>query len=82
MPMIVVERTFDPPMTDEAHHLAAEKLNPCCKLRNVRWVRSYMSEDRRRGFCQFEAADAETVREAHRAAGVPFASAWPSSVYE
>lgn len=82
MPMIVVERTFDPPLTDEEHERAAKKLGPCCEVRNVRWVRSYVALDRRRGYCQFEAADAEAVREAHHAAGVAFDRVWPASVFE
>jgi len=82
MPMIVVERSFDPPQTDAEHDLAARKLGPCCEMRNVRWVRSYVSLDRRRGFCQFEAADAETVRQAHHAADVPYDRVWPSDVVE
>ena len=36
MPMIVVERSFDPPVSDEDLSLAAKKLHPCTELRGVR----------------------------------------------
>lgn len=39
-------------------------------------MHSYLSDDRTRMFCVFEATDAETVRMAHRHAGVDHADVW------
>lgn len=76
MPHIIVEYTFDPPMTEEQFDGMAEKLDPCLVARNVTWKESFVAQDRRRRICVFEAADAESVREAYRSAGVGFERAW------
>jgi hypothetical protein len=40
-----------------------------------------MSTDRRRVVCEFDAVDAETVREAYRMANVPFVRIWSAEVF-
>jgi hypothetical protein len=82
MPMIVVEREFDPPMEPAELDALAKSDNPCLRLRHVSLVHSYLSKDGRRGVCVFEGPDAESVREANREAGVPFVHAWPATVHE
>jgi hypothetical protein len=44
-------------------------------------MRSYLSTDRLRMVCEFEATDAESVRQSYRSAGVRFDRAWPAEVY-
>ena len=44
-------------------------------------MRSYLSLDRKRMICEFEAADAEQVRESYRSAGVNFDGVWAADVY-
>lgn len=78
----VLETSFDPPLTDEEHSRVGSLLDNCLKLRGARWMRSYLSVDRRRMICEFEAADAETVREAYRMAGQPFERCWPAYLYK
>lgn len=76
MPIMIVERTFTHPLTDqELEHLFA-KLGPCLDQHEVRWVHSYLARDQTRMFCAFEAADADTVRTAHRAAGITYEAIW------
>ena len=45
------------------------------------WRRSSLSLDRLRMTCEFEAPDAESVREALRTAGVPYERVWTANVY-
>jgi hypothetical protein len=78
----MIEQTFDPPLTDEEHNRAAALLDPCLQVRGARWMRSYLSMDRRRMVCEFEAADAETVREAYRMAGQRFDRCWGAILYK
>jgi hypothetical protein len=81
MARILVEQVFDPPMSEEAYAAFSKRLDPCLEARNAFWRRSYVSKDRRRMTCEFEAPDAEMVREAMRSAGLPFERAWSAEVF-
>ena len=61
--------------------LREPRLDPCLDAHGVRWIRSYLSLDRRRMICEFEAADAEAVRSSFRSAGVSFARVWAAEQY-
>jgi hypothetical protein len=76
MTSIIVEQSFDPPMSDEEYQRLAKRLDPCLDLRHAIWVRSYVATDKRRVICEFEGPDTEAVREALRSAHVPFDRAW------
>jgi hypothetical protein len=76
MARILVEQTFDPPMSDDDYAKLAKRLDPCLDLRHAIWVRSHVAVDKGRMLCEFEAPDAEAVREAMRTAGMPFDRAW------
>ncbi len=78
MAYLVMERTFEEPLTDEELDRMMTRLNPCLEQYDVRWIRSYLSSTRRRMICAFEAPDAEAVRIAYRTAGLPFESVWPA----
>ena len=79
MARIVMEQTFETPMSDEELSRFAERLDPCLDLRNGTWARSYLASDRKRMVCEFEAPDAESVREALRSADVPFDRVWAAA---
>jgi hypothetical protein len=81
MAHLIVEQTFETALTDQAHAQIGQRLDTCLEAHGARWVRSYLSTDRRRMVCEFEAADAESVRESYRSAGVRFDRAWPAEVY-
>jgi hypothetical protein len=74
--IVIVEYAFDPPITDEGIRQLALTLGPCTAARRIERLRSVISADGTRGYCELEAPDADTVREAYRLAGVPFRSAW------
>jgi hypothetical protein len=78
MQVILVE--YDRPAPADQEELR-RRVERCLALRNARWMRSYHIADGRRSICQFEAPDAETVREAFRAAGHPFDRAWVAQMW-
>jgi hypothetical protein len=80
--VVVIEQAFDPPLTDEDHGRIGKRIDQCAEMRSARWMRSYLSADRKRMFCEFEAPDAESVREAYRSAGVAFVRAWTAELYK
>lgn len=80
MACIVVETTYDPPLTQKLGEELHERAIPCLSARNVDWICSFMSGDRRRSICWFEGVDAETVRQAYRHADVPFARIWTAQI--
>ena len=82
MPYIIVEYDFDPPATEEILAQWSSALDPCTSIRQVNRLRSVLSLDRRRGYCEFEAPDAETLREAYRSAHVPFRTVWSAQLFD
>jgi hypothetical protein len=81
MPLFVVDRVFSPPITTADASAASERLHPCLDERDIKHITTYLSHDGTRGFCVFEASDAERVREANRTANVPFERVWPANEY-
>ena len=81
MATLVLEQAFENPITPEELKDAAKRVDRCLEAHGARWKRSYLSTDRKRMICEFEAADAEQVRESYRAAGVNFQSCWAADVY-
>ena len=81
MARVMVEQVFTEPFTDERYAAFAKKIDPCIEVRNGAWRRSSLSTDRLRMVCEFEAPDAEAVREAYRTSGAPFERVWTAEVY-
>ena len=72
MPRIIVERNFEPPLTEQELKETEARMAPCLDLYNVRWIRSYWSADRRRMICEYDAADVASVRNVQRALSSQF----------
>lgn len=81
MARIVVEQVFEPPMSEEDYAEFSKRLDPCLEPRHAVWRRSYVSSDKRRMTCEFEAPDADAVRTAMRSAGLKFERAWTAEVF-
>jgi hypothetical protein len=81
MARVMVEQVFLEPLTDERYGAFAKQLDPCIEMRSGAWRRSAISKDRLRVVCEFEAPDAESVREAYRASSVPFERVWAAEVF-
>jgi hypothetical protein len=69
MPLYVIERTFAEQLelTDDDVKLI-EEVNAD---EGVRWLFSFLSADRRRTYCLYEAASAEAIMAAARRADIP-----------
>jgi Protein of unknown function (DUF4242) len=69
MPIFVIERryaeTFDPSAE------GAEEINVINDEEGVRWLYSFLSVDRRKTFCLYEAPSVEAIRRAAARAGIP-----------
>ena len=81
MAHIVLEQTFENPITSEQLNEFARRVDKCLEVYGATWVRSYIASDRKRAICEFEAADAEKVRASYRSAGVNFERAWTAEVF-
>jgi hypothetical protein len=79
MATVLLEQRFEPPLSEEDYAKLAKRLDPCLEIRDAVWVRSYVAADRSRCICEFEAPDAESVRQACRSADVPFERVWTAS---
>ena len=82
MPRIMVERSFDPPFTQSDLDAVSKRIGGCLDLYGVRWIRSHFSADRRRMVCEYEAPDAQSVRDVQNAAQASFERVWPAEVLE
>jgi len=82
MPRIVVERTFTTPQSDADMQRVANLERPCLAAYQATWTRSLLSADRMRMVCEYEAADAETMRRIQREAGAEFDRVWIGDVIE
>ena len=80
MTQVIVENTFEAPLTSEDLQGMNERGEPCLQVYGVVWRVSYLSLDRRRMVCHFEAADAEAVRTALRSAAIKFDRVWATEV--
>jgi hypothetical protein len=80
MPRIIVERSFETPLTQQELDAVEARMAPCLDLYNVRWIRSYWSADCLRMICEYDAADVASVRNVQREAAAKFDRAWAADV--
>lgn len=73
---VLVTRSFEDPVELQDIQAIEDAGARCLETRNVRFIRTYFSADRKRMICLYQAPDAESVRQAQREAGVPFDEAW------
>lgn len=69
MPVFMVERHFAERL--EATPETAAEINRINDEGGVRWLSSFLSADKRKTFCLYEAADVEAIRAAAVRAGLP-----------
>ncbi|WP_322032086.1 DUF4242 domain-containing protein [Paraburkholderia sp. J76] len=69
MSLFLIERQFaDELKLDAAGAVALKEINDA---NGVNWLFSFLSADRRKTYCLYEAPSAEAIREAARLAGLP-----------
>lgn len=81
MAILVLEQTFETPVSPVALADSARRVDACLEVHGARWLRSFLSRDRKRMICIFEGADAEHIRDSYRSARVNFDSCWVSDEY-
>jgi hypothetical protein len=79
---VFLQRSYDPPLTDDAFGEMVHAGASCFDLYRVQWRRSFLSADGRRMICWFSAPDAESTRLALRRAGSHDATPWAGSVHD
>ena len=75
-PNVAVERSWQDPVNMDDIQAKEDAGAWCLSLRNVKFVRTYFTTDRKRMVCLYNAPDAESVREAQREAEMPMDSVW------
>jgi hypothetical protein len=69
MPIYMIERNFAEELRLTPEGAAA--LNEINDEESVRWLISFLSVDKKKTFCLYEATSADALREAARRAGIP-----------
>jgi len=69
MPVYLIERTFAEQLKENPE--AIKELNQINADNNVQWLISFLSADKRKTYCLYEAANPEAILEAARQAGIP-----------
>lgn len=81
MPTVIVERTLEQP-TEFPQLQAMEDASAwCLELHHVTFRYTFLSTDRKRMICVYDAPDAESVRMSQRTAGLPFDRVWTADTY-
>ena len=69
MPIFMIERNFAEKL--EVTPEGAATINEINDEESVRWLLSFLSVDKKKTFCLYEAHTAEAIREAAKRAGIP-----------
>jgi hypothetical protein len=80
MELVIVERTYDQPFSDELGASMTRRFGPCFSLRRIKRLHSYISKDRLRTVCVYEAPDASSVRDVHDREGIPYVRIWSADM--
>jgi hypothetical protein len=77
---VIVERDFNEPQSFDELQDRELRHAWCLEMHGVRFIQTYLSDDRRRMICEYEAPDVESVRIAQTKAGMPFSRAWAAEI--
>jgi hypothetical protein len=81
-PLMVVESVYPEALTPDQWQANQDSLQAYFVGKGVEWVKSYLSLNRTRGFCELYAPDAEVIQTAYRQVGVPFHRVWSAKVIQ
>jgi hypothetical protein len=79
MEHVIVERTFDEPLDLEKLERLKQQYAWCRDQNRIRYVQGYLSADRKRMICVYEAPDAESVRRYNRQSQLPCDAIWTAT---
>ena len=77
MALFMIERNFAAALNLSAKDLQA--VVDVNTLVGVKWLQSFLSADKRKTYCLYEAESGEAIREAARRAGLPARAHWIAS---
>ncbi|HEM47578.1 MAG TPA: DUF4242 domain-containing protein [Alphaproteobacteria bacterium] len=76
MVLVIVEREFDDPVDVRALFKKESEGAWCLEAHGVRYLETFLSRDRRKMVCLYDAPDAEAVRTAERRIDMPVTRVW------
>ena len=79
-PTVIVERQFEQAADLDALQAIEDAATGCLDMHRVTFIKTYFSIDKKRMICQYNAPDAESVRQAQRAAQMPFTHVWACQI--
>lgn len=82
MEHVIVERSFETPVTPEQVDESLARNAGCLVAHRVRHLRTSVSADGKRMICEFHAPDAESVRLANDRLGLSYERVWTARVFE
>jgi hypothetical protein len=81
MTTVVLEKAYPEPVTEEQIAQMRETTEACLDLNGVRRVKTYVSTDRTRFVCIFEATDAEAVRRSMDSVKMPYGTIYAATSF-
>jgi hypothetical protein len=69
MPVFLIERNFAEQLNVNPENAA--EVNEINASMDVQWLISFLSADKKKTYCLYEASSAEAIREAAKRAGIP-----------
>ncbi len=79
---LILERTFDNPISRHDVRSMALDLSSCMNIYGITWKESLLSKGGKKMFCHFEAPDAEALRNAFQHINNPVKLVYPVSIHE
>jgi len=70
MPLFIIERRFAEELDVTLE--AADRINAINDDERVRWLYSFLSADKKKTYCLYEAPSSDAIRRAAERAGLPF----------
>ena len=71
MPRYIIERSVPGLSRDDLMAAGRRSVAVLADMPGVRWIRSYVSDAEGKIYCEYDAPDAEAIREHARRAGLP-----------
>ena len=81
MTLVVMEKTFAEPASDELVEKMRRATEACFEINDMRRKVTYASEDRLRFICVMEARDVETARRALESSGMTYDRLFPATSF-
>jgi hypothetical protein len=79
---VFLQRSFDPPLSEDGFRDMSRDAESCFGLYRVEWQESFLSADGRRLICRLTAPDVESARGAFRKSGSPEVAPWAGTVHD